>query len=387
MPRLIKVICLLLGTVAAAPAAAEDRLALVIGNAGYRNIPALANPVNDAELMARTLRDAGFEVTVVLEANRDTMRRAVEGFGQNLQSARPGALALFYFAGHGVRSDGFNYLLPLGVEIRSEADIATEAVAAEWVLEEIEVPGITNVMVLDACRNNPFDHGGPGRLPELGDGLAKMTARNGNLVAYATGPGDVALDGTGANSPYTAALARAIETSRLDVEGLFARVRNEVETETAGAQIPWESSSLETAVFLQPAPAPAAAEAPQLQGEGALVELAITFRPGRWGGGALGGCTTLYRFAPVRLPVDGGGVRRLGAINGEDSLALELSVTRGADGIELRIVPVSNEESGRPVTTRLADLSAGPEHALYTHSRHPDLFGCGAMTVYLTHGG
>lgn len=162
MSRLVALVCLMLALAGASPAAAEDRLALVIGNAGYRNIPALANPANDALLMARTLRAKGFRVTVVVDADRPAMRRAVERFGEDLRAAAKGTLALFFFAGHGVRSDGFNHLLPLGVDIRAEADIAREGVAAEWVFERMDAPGVTPLMVLDACRNNPFDERGAG---------------------------------------------------------------------------------------------------------------------------------------------------------------------------------------------------------------------------------
>ncbi len=387
MSRLFTIACLFVACLATAPAVAEDRLALVIGNAGYRNIPALANPVNDAQLMARALRAKGFRVTMAVETDRAAMRNAVERFGEAIRSAEPGALALFYFAGHGVRSDGFNYLLPVDVEIRTEADIAREAVAAEWVLERILAPGVTSVMVLDACRNNPFDDGGSATIPALGDGLARMTAREGNLIAYATGPGDVALDGTGGNSPYTAALARAITTPGLDLEAIFARVREEVATETAGAQIPWARSSLAGAVYMQPGALPRAlpaalpeenpAQEPQLR-------LAVSFRPGRWGRDPFGGCTTLYRYDPVRLASAAGRAHRMRAVNGDSRVALEVTARSSQEGVELHILPVSQAGSGRPVTARLAEITPGREHTLYTHSRHPELFGCGAMTIYVS---
>lgn len=384
MSRLITLVCLIAAVIADTPATAEDRLALVIGNAGYQNVSALDNPVNDARLMERTLREAGFTVTTLVEADRAGMIRAVEQFGRDLRAAQPGALALFYFAGHGVRSDGFNYLVPLGVNIRAESDLARETVAAEWVLEQIEAPGVTSVMVLDACRNNPFDGRGPGAIPELGDGLARMTAQNSNLIAYATGPGDVALDGAGENSPYTAALVRAIETPGLDIEAIFVQVRDEVVAATGGQQTPWESSSLEAAVFMQP---DLSASASWVSGgdpsDGPLLRLGVTFTPGRWGGGALG-CNTFYRYAPVSLAAASGRPRRLGAINGDGGVALELSASPGADGLEVSIVPISATGAGRPVTARLAEITPGSEYTLYTRSRHPELFGCGPMTVFLS---
>ncbi|MEL6218486.1 MAG: caspase family protein [Pseudomonadota bacterium] len=359
------------------PVVAEERLALVIGNSSYQHISSLANPVNDARLMTRTLVAKGFQVTTVLEADQDTMRRAIERFGRDLRAAEPGALAMFYYAGHGVRSDGFNYLLPLDVDIRAEADIAREAIAAEWVLESIEAPGVTHVMVLDACRNNPFDGEGPRTIPDLGDGLARMTAKNGNLVAYATGPGDVALDGTGSNSPYTLALAKAIQTPGLDVEAIFEHVRLEVETATDGAQVPWESSSFDKAVYFLPSGPGAPGDAPA---DGPELRLAVSFSPGRWGGGSLG-CNTLYRYPPVRVSVAAAKARLITPIGGESGVALELSAS--ADG-ELHVTPVSSDGPGRAVTAPMAEIEAGREHVIYTHSRHPDRFGCGSMTLYVS---
>ncbi|MEM9782465.1 MAG: caspase family protein [Pseudomonadota bacterium] len=388
MSRFVLAACLIVALFAvarAAPAIAEDRLALVIGNAGYRNVPALDNPVNDAALMARTLRAKGFQVTMVVEADRAAMRRAVERFGRDLRAAEPGALAMFYFAGHGVRSDGFNYLVPLNVDIRAEADIAREAVSAEWVLDRIEAPGVTSVMVLDACRNNPFDGRGPGTIPELGDGLARMTAEGGNLIAYATGPGDVVLDGTGDNSPYTAALARAIRTPGLNVEEIFVKVREEVETATGGLQVPWESSSLPGAVYIQPDPASALPTgAPDGDPEEALrLILSVSFRTNRE---ALG-CGTLYRYDPVSLPMGAGGTRRVASTNGDRRVALELTTEQRAEGIALRILPVATGAAGRPITALLAEITPGREHAIFSRSRHPDRFGCGSMIVSVRRDG
>lgn len=364
----------------AAPVPAEERLALVIGNSSYQHISSLANPVNDARLMTRTLAAKGFQVTTVIDADRSTMRSAIQRFGRDLRAAAPGALAMFYYAGHGVRSDGFNYLLPLDVDIRAEADIAREAIAAEWVLERIAAPGVTHVMVLDACRNNPFDGEGPRTIPDIGDGLARMTARNGNLVAYATGPGDVALDGTGGNSPYTSALAKAIRTPGLDVEAIFEHVRLEVETATDGEQVPWESSSLSEAVYILPSGPNTPGDAPT---DGPEFRLAVSFSPGRWGGGSLG-CNNLYRYAPVRVPVTAETARLITPVGGESGVALELSTS--ADG-EFRVTPISSDGPGRTVTTQMAEIEAAREHVIYTRSRHPDRFGCGIMTLYVTRVG
>ncbi|MFK7838518.1 MAG: caspase domain-containing protein [Sulfitobacter sp.] len=227
----------------AGPVLAHERFALVIGNAGYTRVPALDNPVNDARLIRDELRNAGFSVTMLTDVTRVEMMQEVETFASEVRAAGSEALAVFYFAGHGVRSDGFNYLLPLNVTIRSEADIAGEAVPAEWVLDRIHTPQAVSVMILDACRDNPFGDQSAVTL-DVGDGLARMTARTNNLIAYATGPGDVALDGTGSNSPYTAAIARAIRTSGLSLEQVFEQVRTDVISKTDGAQSPWARSSL-----------------------------------------------------------------------------------------------------------------------------------------------
>ncbi|WP_052261516.1 caspase family protein [Ruegeria sp. ANG-S4] len=227
----------------AGPAAAHERFALVIGNAGYTNVPALDNPVNDALLMSDELQKVGFSVTTLTDASRAEMMQEVEAFASKVRAAGSEALSVFYFAGHGVRSDDFNYLLPLSVDIQSEADIAGEAVPAEWVLDRIHTPQAVSVMILDACRDNPFGSQSD-VIVDVGDGLARMTARTNNLIAYATGPGEVALDGTGTNSPYTAAIARAIGTSGLSLDQLFDQVRSDVIDETDGAQSPWARSSL-----------------------------------------------------------------------------------------------------------------------------------------------
>ncbi len=242
MKQVFATLCIVIALFAG-PSAAHERFALVIGNGGYTSVPALDNPVNDARLMSDKLRDVGFLVTTLTDVNRAEMMAEVETFASTVRAAGSESLAVFYFAGHGVRSDDFNYLLPLNVNIRSEADIAGEAVPAEWILDRIHTPQAVSVMILDACRDNPFSSQSDVNV-DVGDGLARMTARTNNLIAYATGPGEVALDGTGANSPYTAAIARAISTSVLPLEQMFDQVRSDVINETVGLQSPWARSSL-----------------------------------------------------------------------------------------------------------------------------------------------
>lgn len=364
MIRLFTLVWLFIALFSATQTVAEERLALVIGNGAYENVPSLPNPGNDARLMERTLSESGFRVTTILDANRAEMTAAIEQFGREVRAAGPGALALFYFAGHGVRNDGFNYLVPVSVSIRSEGDFKRETLAAEWVLDQIQAPGVTSVMVLDACRNNPFDD--TGTLPELGDGLARMTANAGNLIAYATGPGDIALDGQGKNSPYTSALARALTIGDLDLLGIFTQVREEVVAATDGAQVPWETSSLNSAVYIQPATAT----------DGPEAALSIEFNPEGWNTSAT--CRREFTYTPFALGLIRGRARRIESDGGQ-GVALELRM----DDEKLTITPYPADDSSRAVTIKLDAIKAGGKRAFFTNLRHPDLFDCGAMTVHV----
>ena len=218
----------------------EPRIALVIGNSAYKDAP-LANPVNDARLMAETLRGLGFEVIERTDANLREMRLAIFELGDRLEAAGKEAVGLFYYAGHGVQVDGQNYLIPLNAEIEKERHVAIEAVGASRVLSQMEFAGNrVNFVILDACRNNPLTRGFRSQLR----GLAKMNAPTGSLVAYSTGPGDVADDGDGANSPYTLALSQAMKTPGVAAEKMFKLVRNSVREATKEKQTPWEESSM-----------------------------------------------------------------------------------------------------------------------------------------------
>ncbi len=222
--------------------AAVERVALVVGNGGYdrQHIPPLPNPVNDARLMAGALEGVGFDVRLVTDADIATMRAEIEGFGKRLRRAGGDAVGLFYYAGHGVESRGANYLIPVGAEIESTVEFEIDAVPARWVLSFMEAAGNRlNMVILDACRNNPY---GTGRgSPQ---GLASMDAPSGSLIAYSAAPGQAATDGAGDNSPYTAALAARLAEPGLRLEDVFKRVRVEVEEATRGGQTPWENSSL-----------------------------------------------------------------------------------------------------------------------------------------------
>lgn len=224
-------------------ALAETRIALVVGNSDYRSagVPALPNAARDSELMAARLSETGFDVTHIVDANQFTLKAAIARFGQTLRDGGRDATGLFYYAGHAVQSFGINYLLPTDTALKDPADLDLVAIDASAVLRQMSsARNRTNIMVLDACRNNPFES-----MPALNEsGLAEMRAPTGTFLAYATAPGDVALDGNGEHSPFTAALASQILTPGVSIEETFRRVRIEVLEETLGRQTPWDTSSL-----------------------------------------------------------------------------------------------------------------------------------------------
>ena len=234
----------------------ERRIALVIGNGGYTAIGGLDNTVNDAALMADTLQSVGFEVTKLLDVDQNAMKRGIANFGRALREAGPETVALFYYAGHAVQSFGNNYLLPIDAAIRDQADLDLVGVEAGWILRQLYSARVrTNIVILDSCRNNPF----PNVMGFYDQGLAEMNAPTGTFIAYATAPGSVALDGLAGNSPYTSALANAIDADRESIELLFKKVRVKVLETTGGAQTPWESSSLTADFYFRPVAAPAPA--------------------------------------------------------------------------------------------------------------------------------
>lgn len=216
---------------------AEKRIALVIGNAEYKDAP-LTNPVNDAVDMSAALKQAGFEVSIFTDIDRKQMRQAIRDFGDNLRKADVG---LFYFAGHGIQVKGRNYLVPLGADVHSADEVQDESIDASAVLRKMESAGnAVNIVVLDACRNNPFARS----FRSLERGLARMDGPVGSFIAYATAPGSVAADGNGRNGLYTQYLLEALGQPGLTIEQMFKRVRSGVTEATQGQQIPWESSSL-----------------------------------------------------------------------------------------------------------------------------------------------
>lgn len=220
---------------------AEPRIALVIGNSAYGSVSALDNPVNDATLITKKLQGLGFEVRHLSDSNQVDMKRAIAQFGRDLRQGGETAIGLFYYAGHGVQSFGSNYLLPVDISLSDPADLDLMAVEARSVLHQMaSARNRTNIVILDACRNNPFED-----LADMDDsGLAEMKAPTGTFLAYATDPGGVALDGEAGNSPFTLSLAKHIETPGMAIEQLFKKVRVDVLSETRGLQTPWDTSSL-----------------------------------------------------------------------------------------------------------------------------------------------
>ncbi|MBX2870184.1 MAG: caspase family protein [Acidiferrobacterales bacterium] len=242
--RIIYSVALTIAMIASATtgiAAASDKIALIVGNSAYSAVTPLDNPVPDAELISSKLESLGFEVTLLKDSSLNDLRAGISAFGKKLRAGGKETTGLFYFAGHGVQSFGNNYLLPVDTELEDAADLDLVALEAGSILRQMfSAKNKTNIVILDACRNNPFDH-----IPEFGDnGLAEMKAPTGTYLAYATSPGNVALDGSGANSPFTSALANAMSTPGLPIEQVFKQVRVSVLEQTNGMQTPWDTSSL-----------------------------------------------------------------------------------------------------------------------------------------------
>ena len=220
------------------PAATEQRIALVIGNSSYSFSP-LKNPVNDAADMATMLKKLGFSVTLKKNASLQDMEEAIEAFGNRLKR---GGVGLFYYAGHGVQVNGTNYLLPIGAKINKAADVRYHAVDANKILDEMATANNgLNIVMLDACRDNPF----ASSFRNAARGLAIVSsAPSGTFISYSTSPGNVAADGDGRNSPYTESLLKHMATPDLPIEQVFKKVRQELNKKTNSRQTPWELSSL-----------------------------------------------------------------------------------------------------------------------------------------------
>ena len=220
----------------------EKRLALVIGNADYLNSNTLQNPLNDAKAIASALKDVGFTVLLYLNSDQKTMKKAVDEFGEKLMEYTVG---LFYYAGHGMQVKGNNYLIPVDAILKVEQDVEYDCVDAGRLLGKMEAAGTsTNIVILDACRDNPFARSWSGRSAGQETGLAFMNAPSGSIVAYATSPGKTASDGTGKNGLYTEAFLQYIKVPGLSLLEFFQNVRGAVEKKSNKTQTPWEMTSL-----------------------------------------------------------------------------------------------------------------------------------------------
>lgn len=219
-------------------AAASPRTALIIGNSDYDLMP-LTNPKNDAEDIADKLEQLDFEVMLAVNQDKSEIKDLIREFAGKLKEK--GGVGLFFYAGHGLQIDGKNYLVPVDFAATAAYEVADAAVDANLVTGAMEEAGNPmNIILLDACRDNPF----PRKTRSGARGLAKMDSASGTIIAYSTSPGDVAADGEGRNSPYTSYLLRHMDTPGLTIEQVFKKVRIDVEDQTAGKQLPWETSSL-----------------------------------------------------------------------------------------------------------------------------------------------
>jgi uncharacterized caspase-like protein len=223
---------------------AESRLALVIGQSAYRAVAPLPNPVNDAKAMAQMLGDAGFEVQSATDLSQNDLRARIADFAASVAAKGPDTVSLVFYAGHGLQIDGENYLVPVDIDPKREADIPLQAVRLNDILNTLtSVPSKSRIILLDACRNNPF----PSISKTTGRGLAQVDVKfgaPGTLLSFSTSPGAEAEDGKDGNSPYTTALLKAGREPGLSIEDAFKRVRLSVNQATEGRQTPWESSSL-----------------------------------------------------------------------------------------------------------------------------------------------
>ncbi|MGT2434864.1 caspase family protein [Bradyrhizobium betae] len=241
-----------------APAMLLKRMALVIGNGAYLHVKALPNPANDARAVARSLRDIGFTVSEGVDLDRAAMQKVTRDF---LREAARAQVAVVYYAGHGVQVDGRNYLIPVDVELKAGSSMTDAMIDMDTIMAGLDDQVRTNILIFDACRNNPMAQqvasAGSNRAIEGASGLAApqslgagATLGAGTLIAFATAPGQVALDGEGANSPFSAALSRHLGTPGLEVQQMLTRVRAEVVSSTKSKQVPWSNSSLLGEVYL-----------------------------------------------------------------------------------------------------------------------------------------
>jgi hypothetical protein len=253
---------LFISTVAAQ---ADKRVAFVVGNGAYKNVAALPNPATDASSMARLLRNVGFDVVEGSNLTRDRMTEKLLDFGKKAEGAD---VALFFYAGHGIAVNGINYLLPVDADLKSEMDVKLgAAINVDLTLEQTMGDAKVKLVFLDACRDNPFAakirSAKATRSVNVQSGLAEMKSGEGTLIAFATGPGQTALDGeAGTNSPFTRALMANLTAPGVEIQQAMTKVRAQVQEETGKGQLPWGHTNLTGSVYLNQAPT-ASADAPE----------------------------------------------------------------------------------------------------------------------------
>jgi hypothetical protein len=250
--------------VSADAALADKRVAFVVGNGAYKNVAPLPNPAVDAKSMAKVLRNVGFDVVEGTNLTRDKMTEKLLDFGKKAEGAD---VAVFFYAGHGIAVNGTNYLLPVDADLKSEMDVKLgAAINVDLTLEQTMSDAKVKLVFLDACRDNPFAakirSAKATRSVSVQSGLAEMKSGEGTLIAFATGPGQTALDGeAGTNSPFTRALVANIVAPGVEIQQAMTKVRAQVNEETGKNQLPWGHTNLIGTVYLNPAGAPAAADA------------------------------------------------------------------------------------------------------------------------------
>jgi formylglycine-generating enzyme required for sulfatase activity len=309
----------------------ERRSALVVGNGAYASVP-LRNPVNDARAMARAVQELGFDVTLRENLDQKEMKKEIQAFGQKLQK---GGVGLFYFAGHGVQVNGRNYLIPVGASIEHENQVEYEAVDMGAILGEMDYArNRLNIVILDACRDNPFARS----FRSASQGLASVNAPSGTLISFATAPGSVANDGQGENGVFTGELVKAMMQPGLKIEDVFKQVRSAVHEATRGKQIPWESSSLEGDFYFR-APSP--------------TQVASTAQPAPPPASSIPASTTTDRSA-----ADQGE----GAARGEKSLRTLKTWKEPVSGLDFVWIPGGCFLMGSPQSEKNRAEDEGPVH-------------------------
>jgi len=247
-------------------ALADKRVAFVVGNGAYKNVAQLPNPAVDAKSMAKVLRNVGFDVVEGTNLTRDKMTEKLLDFGKKAEGAD---VAVFFYAGHGIAVNGANYLLPVDADLKSEMDVKLgAAINVDLSLEQTMADAKVKLVFLDACRDNPFADkirsAKATRSVSVASGLADMTTGEGTLIAFATGPGQTALDGeVGTNSPFTRALIANIAAPGVEIQQAMTSVRAQVNEETNKGQLPWGHTNLTGAVYLNPVETAAGAQEAQ----------------------------------------------------------------------------------------------------------------------------